>query len=95
MGGLEYVQFAYRNNTPIVPPNHVCHPIELVKRGYVDGKGWPTTPQLPKIKLFTWPNGKHWYAYVNDVEVMENGQIKWNTPQEAEQAAQRFLLKIP
>jgi hypothetical protein len=22
MGGIEHVQFAYRNNTPIVPPGH-------------------------------------------------------------------------
>lgn len=41
MGGLEYIQFARRNNTPIVPCGHVCHPIELVKRGYVDCIGWP------------------------------------------------------
>ena len=41
MGGQEHVDFAYRNGTPIVPMGHCCHPIELVKRGYVDGKGWP------------------------------------------------------
>lgn len=41
MGGLEHVQFAYRNSTPIVPVGHCCHPFELVKRGYIDGSGWP------------------------------------------------------
>ena len=44
MGGVEHVQFAYRNRTPIVPPGHCCHPVELVKRGYVDGQGWPKEP---------------------------------------------------
>lgn len=41
MGGIEHVQFAYRNSTPIVPPGHPGHPLELVKRGYIDGQGWP------------------------------------------------------
>lgn len=41
MGGIDNVQFAYRNNSPIVPPGHCGHPIELVRRGFVDGKGWP------------------------------------------------------
>lgn len=41
MGGIEHFRFALRNGTPVVPPGHCCHPVELVKRGYVDGKGWP------------------------------------------------------
>ena len=90
MGGLEHVQFAVRNNTPIVPPGHVCHPTELVKRGYVDGSGWPKDANKPNIKLSKWPDGNHWYAYVDGREVIENGVQKWNTPQQAEAAAKRF-----
>lgn len=93
MGGIEHVQFAYRNNTPIVPPGHCGHPIELVKRGYIDGKGWPTEGEKPKIDLFKWPDGNHWYASVDGVEVVENGCNKWNTAQDAEDAAKRALTQ--
>lgn len=89
MGGLEHVQFASRNNTPIVPPGHCGHPVELVKCGFVDGKGWPEATKSD-IKLFKWPDGNHWYASVDGVEVIENGIQKWNTPQQAEDAAKRF-----
>ena len=41
MGGIEHVQFSYRNGTPIVPPDHCAHPINLVRRGFIDGQGWP------------------------------------------------------
>ena len=41
MGGIEHVQFSYRNGSPIVPFGHCGHPTELVKRGFVDRKGWP------------------------------------------------------
>jgi hypothetical protein len=92
MGGLEHVQFAYRNDTPIVPPGHECHPVELVKRGYVDGVGWPKVPK-PKVHLFRWPDGQHWYASVEGKDVVEDGRVKWNTQQEAEDAANRAIAK--
>jgi len=91
MGGAEHVQFALRNNTPIVPLGHAAHPIELVRKGFVDGKGWTTKP---KISISKWPNGQHWYAYVDGREVIENGVQKWNTPAEAEEAALRVATKI-
>ena len=92
MGGIEHVQFAHRNRTPIVPPGHCGHPIELLKRGFIDGKGWPEKTG-PDIKLFKWPDGNHWYAYVNGKEVIENGRQKWNTAKQAEEAANRVFLK--
>lgn len=95
MGGLEHVQFAYRNGTPIVPPGHCGHPTELVKRGFVDGVGWPKDSGKPDIKLSKWPDGNHWYAYVNGQEVVENGVQKWNTPKQAEEAAKRFAANLP
>jgi len=90
MGGIEHVQFAYRNNTPIVPMGHCGHPIELVKRGYIDGLGWPKD-RKPKVNLFKWPDGNHWYASVDGETVTENGSDKWNSAQEAEDAAKRWI----
>lgn len=94
MGGIEHVQFAVRNNTPIVPPGHCAHPVELVKRGYIDGIGWPQEAGKTDIKLSKWSDGNHWYAYVNGEEVIENGAQKWNTPEEAESAAKRFADRM-
>lgn len=96
MGGLEHVQFAYRNGTPIVPPNHCGHPTQLVKRGFIDNVGWPKDKKdEPKINLSRWPNGKHWYATVNGMDVKEdNGQRKWNTPEAAERAAKKFATTM-
>lgn len=93
MGGKEHLDFAYRNGTPIVPPGHCGHPLELVKRGYVDGKGWPDKTPGPDLKFFRWPNGKHWYATADGVDVFEGGNQKWNTMQDAEAAAKRFAKK--
>lgn len=90
MGGLEHVQFAYRNGTPIVPLGDCCHPMELVKRGFVDGKGWPRQTSS-KIHLFKWPDGNHWYASVEGKDVVEFGRGKWNTAQQAEDAAKRVF----
>lgn len=92
MGGLEHVQFASRNDTPIVPPGHCAHPLELVKRGFVDGVGW-TKQTEPVIKLFKWPDGNHWYVSIDGEPVIENGIAKWNTPQQAESAAKRAIEK--
>lgn len=98
MGGLEYVQFAYRNNTPIVPIEHECHPIELMKRGYVDGVGWPEEKIKPNIKISKWFEGNHFYAFVDGNTVTINGEHKWNTAQQAEDAAHEYIklsIKFP
>lgn len=95
MGGIEWAQFAHRNNTPIVPMGHCCHPIELLKRGFKDGTGWPA--RSPKINLFRWPDGKHWYATLEDGSDVqdEQGNVKWDTQAEAIRAADRMLTKTP
>lgn len=90
MGGLEHVQFAHRNGTPIVPPGHCGHPTDLVKRGFVDGVGWTKKPE-PKVNIFKYFEGNHYYVTVDGVDVIENGRVKFNTPKEAEEAAKRYL----
>jgi hypothetical protein len=97
MGGLEYVQFAYRNNTPIVPPGHCGHPLELVKRGFIDGEGWPKEKTIEnRIKLFRWFEGKHWYAKIDgEIDVVDKrGNQKWNTSEQAMKEAKEFIDKL-
>jgi len=91
MGGIEHVQFAYRNNTPIVPPGHCGHPLELVKRGFIDGQGWPKEKTFhDRVKLFKWPDGNHWYVTLDDNDVQVDGECKWNSQTEAMSAAEKF-----
>lgn len=94
MGGEEHVQFAYRNGTPIVPPGHSCHPVELVKRSYVDGKGWPERKAaIDRVHYFQWPDGEHWYASVAGRDITEGRQVKWDSRSAAQSAAERFIEK--
>lgn len=100
MGGLEHVQFAYRNNTGIVPIGHSCHPIELLKRGYIDGVGWEKENKktaLSRVNYLKWPTGDHWYASIDGIDITDkNGDeliIKWNYREDAEKAAKKFIEK--
>lgn len=62
--------------------------------------------QFVHRKTFTWPDfsesdiritqfngGKHWYVHIGDMELHEDGNIKWNTKEEARQAAMRYVGK--
>lgn len=42
------------------------------------------------VSITQWPNGKHFYAKVGDVEVELYGRRKWDTKADAEAAAKRF-----
>lgn len=46
------------------------------------------------IKISKWGGGSHWYATVGGTQVERRGKIKWNTPKEANLAAEWFLQKI-
>lgn len=48
---------------------------------------FPTTED--KLKIFKWPQGKHWYATIGNVKV--NGKQKWNSYDAADNAAKKFL----
>ena len=93
MGGMEHVLFAHRNNTPIVPFGHECHPVELVKRGFVDGIGWVTQkkPASERVKYTQWPCGKHWYAALDGKDIGVNSVYKWSTREAAEKAVGIWL----
>lgn len=43
------------------------------------------------IRLAQFPGGRHWYAYVGDVQVRNGGRQKWNTREEARTAAEAMV----
>ena len=50
-------------------------------------------PQEETIKIIKWPNGKHYYAKINDIDVIVDGKQSWNTKKEAENKAIIFKRK--
>ena len=42
------------------------------------------------LKISQWPNGTHFYARIGDEDVVLYGRRKWDTKEEAEQAAKKF-----
>ena len=43
------------------------------------------------IKILQWPKGIHWYAKIGHVDIVVDGEQKWNTREQAEKAAQEYL----
>lgn len=59
------------------------HKIEIISTGNSYTK--------EDIKIYRWPQGSHWYAKVAQLDVVINGEQKWNTKQMAEENAIKFL----
>lgn len=51
-------------------------------------------PEGLDIKVKKWYQGKHWYAYVGDMQVEVSGESKWNTKSEAEKKARYFKKRM-
>lgn len=50
--------------------------------------------KLSDIRIKQFQGGKHWYAFIGDMQVRNGEQLKWDTFQEAEQAANRIVAGI-
>lgn len=47
------------------------------------------------IKVDRWFNGKHYYAKIGNVVVVDEfGNVKWNTPERAKEVAINYLDKL-
>lgn len=44
-----------------------------------------------RIKIEKFPLGKHFYVYIDGVQIKENDKIKWNTYEEAEKIAKKYI----
>lgn len=51
-------------------------------------------PEGGEVRYMKWPNGKHWYAKIGDLDVKVDGQMKWDTKQEAEEAVKKFVRSL-
>lgn len=46
------------------------------------------------IKIMRWPNGYHWYAKIGQIDVVIDGEQKWNAKWEAQEKAEQYLNTI-
>jgi hypothetical protein len=53
---------------------------------------WPDFKESD-IRISQFPGGEHYYVRIGDMELHEDGQIKWNTREEAMMVAQRYINK--
>lgn len=50
--------------------------------------------KLDNVRYISWPNGKHVYAKIGDLDIIDkHGNQKWGTHAEAEEAAKWFIKK--
>lgn len=49
------------------------------------------TYTLGDIRVMKFPNGAHWYAKIGQIDVVIDGEQKWNAKWVAEQKAEQFL----
>ena len=91
-GNVVYVedgvrQFGYTSKNP--------H-FEIVETYYSDKLEYPdfTKPILNDVRFIQWDDGKHWYAKVNKEDIIDEfGRQKWNSKEEAENAAKWYIEK--
>lgn len=43
------------------------------------------------VRYIQWNNGFHWYAKVNTLDIVVDGEQKWNSKEEAEEAVKRYF----
>lgn len=48
-------------------------------------------PSIEDVNFMVWDGGKHWYAKIGKLDVVVNGEQKWNTKEEAINAAKIYI----
>lgn len=61
--------------------------VEVLKE--VESESWP---EAQRISISRWPNGKHYYAKVDEQDVVWEGLNKWGTERAAQKAAEAFMV---
>jgi len=86
-----YIYAQYRNvSSYFFPYEHI---IELQERKFVDnGSLWIPKDEGKKLRAryMQWANGRHWYAKIGDIDIMVDGEQKWNTKVEAQEAVKKW-----
>lgn len=70
--------------------SRVLSDVEIVDTIESDELEFPKEYNIADVQYMQWPSGKHWYAKINGEDVVVNGVQKWDTYEEAVQAAEQY-----
>lgn len=96
MGGLEnnFVDYISRGRIiAINPVNGVSH-FTLTSTAEYEILSEKDKYTEADIKLLRWKGGVHWYAKIGYIDVVIDGEQKWNTRWIAEKKAKQFLKEL-
>lgn len=68
--------------------------LEIIDEEYKDKMVFPheERPTLDDVKYMTWYGGKHYYAKIGKIDIVDkDNNQKWNTKKEAEEAAKWYI----
>lgn len=83
----EVNEFAYAEGNNLYD---ICEIIESETFEYP-----PAVHILNNVRYMQWPGGEHWYAKIGNDDITDfNGNQKWNTKKEAEEAAKWYIENI-
>lgn len=102
MNGCEDERISRSRKTPLYLPeanimvfimNETNPEYKIVETAESDKLLYPVLkkPTLEDVRLLTWDGGIHWYAKVNNLDVVWEGEQKWLTKDEAMKAAEKFI----
>ncbi len=60
--------------------------VEVIKKVEAD-----TWPEMERVTISQWPGAKHFYVRVDGIDVVWNGQSKWNTRKAAERVGMAYM----
>jgi hypothetical protein len=81
-------------NTLVINPFNFVSWFVLPKNAEVEIISEKETYTKDDIRLFRFPNGGHWYAKISKIDVVVNGEQKWNARYIAQQKAEEFLKTL-
>lgn len=69
---------------------------EVIEHYYSDTLSFPTEKYtIDDVRYIQWDGGRHWYAKIGKLDIVDdNGNQKWNTKAEAEQAVKQYFEKL-
>ena len=67
---------------------------EITETKVMDKLSYPAY-SVEDIKIIRWPNGKHYYAKIGNIDVVDKyGKCKWNTSAMAQKKAEEFVKTL-
>lgn len=65
---------------------------EIKEHVYKDKLEFPTEKYtMDDVRYIQWDGGKHWYAKIGNLDIVVDGDQKWNSKHEAEYAVKRYF----